>query len=86
MSIRAVKSLGLAAFLVVGLLIQGCSNMSTTDRRIGTGAGIGAVTGALISGGRPGATAAGAVIGAGAGYVYDREKKKRYYRGRYYRY
>ncbi|MDP5209004.1 glycine zipper domain-containing protein [Microbulbifer sp. 2205BS26-8] len=86
---KVIKHLSLAAVLAAGLGGQGCANMSDTDRRIGTGVGIGAVTGALISGGRPGGTAAGAVIGAGAGYLYDRERKRRdyyRYRGRYYRY
>ncbi|MFC6632488.1 glycine zipper domain-containing protein [Microbulbifer taiwanensis] len=83
MGIQAVKHLGLAAVLAAGLGSQGCANMSDTDRRIGTGVGIGAVTGALISGGRPAGTVAGAVIGAGAGWLYDREKKKRYYYDRH---
>ncbi|MFA0790612.1 hypothetical protein ACCI51_08625 [Microbulbifer echini] len=86
---KAIKYLSLAAVFAVGLGSQGCANMSDTDRRIGTGIGVGAVTGALISGGRPGGTAAGAVIGAGAGYLYDRDRKRRdyyRYRGRYYRY
>ncbi|KUJ84958.1 hypothetical protein AWR36_000110 [Microbulbifer flavimaris] len=68
-----------SATVLAGSLTTGCANMSDTDRRIGTGVGIGAVTGALISGGRPGGTAAGAVLGAGAGWLYDREKKRHYY-------
>ncbi|QFT55922.1 hypothetical protein [Microbulbifer sp. THAF38] len=89
MRIKAIKYLCLTAVLTAGLGGQGCANMSDTDRRIGTGIGVGAVTGALISGGRPGGTAAGAVLGAGAGYLYDRDRKRRdyyRYRGRYYRY
>lgn len=78
-----LKRAGLAslvsATVLAGSLTSGCANMSDTDRRIGTGVGIGAVTGALISGGRPGGTAAGAVLGAGAGWLYDREKKRHYY-------
>lgn len=88
MRIQAVKQLGLASLLAASLISAGCANMSPTDRRIGTGAGIGAVTGALISGDVGGA-ALGGVIGAGAGWLYDRHKK-RYYRydrrgRRYYR-
>ncbi|WP_237057619.1 glycine zipper domain-containing protein [Microbulbifer sediminum] len=83
MSMQTLKHAGLASLLAAGLLSSGCANMSDTDRRIGTGAGIGAVTGALISGGRPGATAAGAVLGAGAGYLYDRNKKRYYYYDRH---
>ena len=79
MAMQYFKHLGLASLLTVGLITTGCANMSDTDRRIGTGVGIGAVTGALISGGRPGGTAAGAVLGAGAGWLYDRNKKRHYY-------
>ncbi|AMX02085.1 hypothetical protein [Microbulbifer thermotolerans] len=83
MATQAIKHLGLAALLVTALGSQGCANMSDSDRRIGTGIGVGAVTGALISGGRPGGTAAGAVLGGVGGWLYDREKKKRYYYDRY---
>ncbi|SDZ92225.1 glycine zipper domain-containing protein [Microbulbifer marinus] len=82
MRIKSIKSLGLAAFLVAGLTTQGCAHMSDKDRRIGTGAGIGAVTGALITGDAGGA-AAGAVIGAGAGWLYDRNNKRYYYYDRH---
>ncbi|WP_323845031.1 hypothetical protein [Microbulbifer magnicolonia] len=57
--------------------------MSDTDRRIGTGVGIGAVTGALISGGRPAGTAAGAVLGGVGGWLYDRNQKRYYYYDRH---
>ncbi|MEX2963884.1 glycine zipper 2TM domain-containing protein [Microbulbifer sp. TYP-18] len=80
---QAIKHLGIASLLTAGLVTTGCANMSDTDRRIGTGAGIGAVTGAIISGGRPGGTALGAVLGAGAGYLYDRERKRYYYYDRH---
>lgn len=80
---RSVKHVGLTSFLLASLIFAGCANMSPQDRRIGTGAGIGAVTGAVISGGHAGATAAGAVIGAGVGWLYDREKRKRYYYDRH---
>lgn len=79
MYIQQLRRVGLASLVSAALLAGGCAHMSETDRRVGTGAGIGAVTGALISGGEAGATAAGAVLGAGAGWLYDRNKK-RYYR------
>ncbi|QKX17593.1 YMGG-like glycine zipper-containing protein [Microbulbifer sp. YPW1] len=82
MQIKSMKSLGLAAVMVAGLAGQGCANMSDTDRRVGTGIGIGAVTGALVTG-RPGGAAVGAVLGGAGGYLYDREKKRRYYYDRY---
>jgi len=80
---QSVQRMELVSFLLASLVFAGCANMSATDRRIGTGVGIGAVTGAVISGGHAGATAAGAVIGAGAGWLYDRNKKKRYYYDRH---
>lgn len=76
---RSIKRAGLVSFLLASMVFAGCANMSDTDRRVGTGIGIGAVTGALISGGRAGGTAAGAVLGGVGGWLYDREKKKRYY-------
>ena len=63
--------------LVIGL--SGCANMSDTGRRTATGAGIGAVGGALISSltvGKAGVGAlVGAAAGAGGGYLYDRHEK-----------
>lgn len=83
MHIQSLKRLGLTTVLTASLVGAGCANMSNTDRRIGTGVGIGAVTGALISGGNAGATAAGAALGGVGGWIYDRQKKKRYYYDRY---
>ena len=80
---RSIQRAGLVSFLLACVVFAGCANMSDKDRRIGTGIGIGAVTGALISGGRPGGTAAGAVLGGVGGWLYDREKKKRYYYDRH---
>lgn len=83
MQIKSVRRMGLASLLAASLTTVGCANMSDTDRRVGTGIGIGTVTGALISGGDAGATAAGAVLGGVGGWLYDREKKKRYYYDRH---
>ena len=82
MQIKSMKHMGLAAVLVAGLAGQGCANMSNTDRRVGTGIGIGAVTGALVTGDVGGA-AVGAAIGGASGWLYDREKKRRYYYDRH---
>ena len=80
---RSIQRMGLVSFLFASLVFAGCANMSPQDRRIGTGIGIGAATGALISGGHAGATAAGAVLGGVGGWLYDREKKRRYYYDRH---
>lgn len=82
MQLQALKRAGLTSALTFTLATAGCANMSDTDRRVGTGIGIGAVTGALVTG-RPGGTAVGAALGAAGGWLYDREKKKRYYYDRH---
>jgi hypothetical protein len=58
---------------------SGCAEMSDSQRRMATGAGVGAATGALIGSASANA-GAGALIGAGVGlaggYIYDQSKKK----------
>ena len=67
----------LALCLVTGL--AGCANMSDTERRTGSGAGIGAAGGAVIAGLTHGNILGGAVIGAAvgavSGYLYDQHEK-----------
>ena len=71
------RKLILALCLVTGL--AGCANMSDTERRTGSGAGIGAAGGAVIAGLTHGNILGGAVIGAAvgavSGYVYDQHEK-----------
>jgi len=62
------------------LTVAGCSNMSNTEQRTLSGAGIGAAAGAVgtaIFHGNPiwGAVG-GAAVGAASGYVYDAYKKE----------
>jgi len=68
----------LAVCLVAGL--TGCSNMSTTEQRTLSGAGIGAAGGALIGSLNNGhAAGRGALIGTAAGalggFLYDKHEK-----------
>jgi len=67
----------LALCLAAGL--AGCSNMSTTEQRSLSGAGMGAAGGALIAGLTGGHAGAGALIGAAAGaaggFLYDKHEK-----------
>ena len=56
--------LGVAAAVV---LLSGCANMSDTQRRTATGAGVGAVAGAGVGAATGGSVGTGAVIGAGVG-------------------
>lgn len=64
--------------LVAALALGACGDMSATQQRTLSGAGIGAAGGALI-GSITGDAGWGALIGAGAGaaggYLYDRTKK-----------
>ena len=69
--------------LAVVMLATGCANMTDTQRRTATGAGVGALGGAAIGAMTGGHAAQGAVIGAGVGalgsYIWSQnlEKQKR---------
>ncbi|WP_442947201.1 glycine zipper 2TM domain-containing protein [Noviherbaspirillum sp.] len=49
--------------MVMLLGMSACSNMSTRDRNTAMGAGIGAVGGAVLTGGSPVGTVGGAAVG-----------------------
>lgn len=75
----------LSAIAIATASLQGCANMSETERTTGTGAAIGAVAGGLIgaatAGGNRGKSAAtgaaiGAAIGAGGGYLWSRHMQE----------
>lgn len=64
--------------MVVALLLGGCATMSDTERRLATGAGAGAATGAIIgsfSGSAGTGALIGTAVGAAGGYLYDQHKK-----------
>jgi uncharacterized membrane protein len=64
----------------LAIALGGCSNMSTTQKRTGGGAAIGAAGGALIgsaSGHHLTGAAIGTAVGAASGYLYDRHQKKK---------
>jgi uncharacterized membrane protein len=67
-----------SALLAATVLLAGCAEMSDTQRRVATGAGVGAAAGALIGSSSTNA-GTGALIGAGVGalggYIYDQSKK-----------
>jgi hypothetical protein len=74
----------LAKTLMVGvcvLSLSACSDMTKTQQRTLSGAGIGAGVGAAgtaMTGGCVSCGAAvGAVVGAGTGYIYDQTQKKK---------
>lgn len=74
---RTIPTLLVVATLTLG----GCSGMSKTEERVLSGGAIGAGVGALgtvLTGGCVSCGAAiGGAVGAGAGYLIDRDKKDR---------
>ena len=73
--------------LVAALAVGGCSGLSDTEQRAGTGAVIGAGAGAVV-GALSGSTLTGAAIGAGAGLVgglmvdkREKDKEEAYRKG-----
>ncbi len=72
--------LGATAVLV---LATGCASMDDTQRRTATGAGVGALAGAVLSSATGGSAGTGAVVGAGVGalgtYIWSQnmERQKR---------
>jgi len=58
--------LGAAAALLIGL--AGCSGMSTQDQSTAVGAGVGAVGGAILTGGSAVGTVGGAAVGGIIGH------------------
>ncbi|WP_313299238.1 OmpA family protein [Diaphorobacter sp.] len=70
----------LASSLAAVMLITGCANMSDTQRRTATGAGVGALGGAAVGAVTGGHAGTGAVIGAGVGalgtYIWSQHMER----------
>lgn len=69
----------ISLIVVSGIILTGCSGMSTTEQRTLSGGAIGAAAGAgivAIAGANPiwGALG-GAVVGSAGGYLYDKYEK-----------
>lgn len=64
------------AAAAAALFMAGCANMDDTQRRTATGAGVGALAGAVLSSATGGSAGTGAVVGAGVGalgtYIWSR--------------
>ena len=63
------KSISIAAVLIALFALGGCANLSHHDRNVISGAGIGAVAGAVLTGGSSIGTVGGAAVG---GVIGDR--------------
>lgn len=71
-----MKTSTLGALLLAGaLVLGGCSNMSQRDKNTAVGAGIGAVGGAVLTGGSTMGTVGGAAVGGVIGNQIDPKKK-----------
>lgn len=68
-TIRQLSIIGLVA--ISTLTLAGCSNMSSKDKNTAAGAGIGAVGGAILTGGSAVGTVGGAAVGGVIGSQVD---------------
>lgn len=73
MDTRRFASNALALILLLGL--GACSGMSTRDKDTAVGAGVGAATGALLTGGGAVGTVGGAVVGGVIGNQVGKDKQ-----------
>jgi len=63
--------------LVVITVLMGCAGMSAQDRNTAIGAGVGAVGGAVLTGGSALGTVGGAAVGGVVGHeISDKKDKK----------
>ena len=67
MNLIYTKKLTSIAILACAISISACSGMSTRDKATAAGAGIGAVTGAVLTGGSAIGTVGGAAVGGVVG-------------------
>ena len=65
------------AFITVIFVLSGCSGMSSRDRNTALGAGIGAVGGAVLTGGSTIGTVGGAAVGGVIGNQIGNKKNKK---------
>lgn len=67
-----LKFISLSTILAVSLALGGCANLSNRDRNVLSGAGIGAVAGAVLTGGSSVGTVGGAAVGGVIGSTIGR--------------
>lgn len=73
---KTMKKIAINSILVTALLgLSACSNMSTRDKNTAIGAGIGAVGGAVLTGGSALGTVGGAAVGGIIGNQINTKKK-----------
>jgi osmotically inducible lipoprotein OsmB len=69
------RSLYTALALLVGAAAGGCSSMSEREQNTAVGAGVGAVGGAILTGGSAVGTVGGAAVGGVIGNQVGKDKK-----------
>ena len=73
---NTLKSLAASTLMVVTFVgLSGCAGMSNRDKSVVTGAGVGAVAGAVLTGGSAIGTVGGAAVGGLIGNEVDKNKR-----------
>ncbi len=72
---NTLKTLAASTLLVAFAGLTGCAGMSDRDRSVVTGAGVGAVAGAVLTGGSAIGTVGGAAVGGVIGNEVDKNKR-----------
>lgn len=73
---KAIGRLAIGAIAATALFnLGGCGDMSTRDKDTAVGAGVGAVGGAVLSGGSAVGTVGGAAVGGIVGNQIGKDKK-----------
>ena len=73
---NTMKSLAASTLMVVAFVgLSGCAGMSNRDKSVVTGAGVGAVAGAVLTGGSAIGTVGGAAVGGLIGNEVDKNKR-----------
>jgi osmotically inducible lipoprotein OsmB len=69
-----LRSAFLALAVVSGVAVGGCAGMSTRDKSTAVGAGVGAIGGAILTGGSAVGTVGGAAVGGVIGNQIGKDK------------
>lgn len=73
---ETVKKIAISSLLITTLFsVSACSNMSTRDKNTAIGAGIGAVSGSVLTGGSALGTIGGAAVGGVIGNQINTKRK-----------
>ena len=73
---NTIKSFATSSLVVIAFAgLAGCADMNSRDRSIVTGAGVGAVAGAVLTGGSAIGTVGGAAVGGVIGNEVDKNKR-----------